>query len=443
MVDYPISPHSTNPQPHPLHAGYPYNISFLHSYRSVDLYISGTKNGSDCYCTNHTGLQSYYDHGSALYYPLNVTNLVPYLVNVSYPCNKTEPIWTSQTLMGDCRDRDWLATCLEDCQMDVRSSCVADFEVICTDLAVSRCALSSNASTNGNSSWIVGGNMTATPTPTPTPTPTGGNATVGNTTNNSTTAAPDAVLYDESCWNDTMAECHAKQDGLCQSLSATACLAESPEYDLCLKLAKDVYRGDHLSSCIEAANKTCVYEQRSACTIPMKQACRDQSDADCSHIEAPTEYYQCYNGIFDPCEAEGRLACTAQAESYCVANMNFEACYINETIQRNVTVDECETVQLDCSTCLFQLFENCTDWGIGKAKVCYDIAAQVSSHKSILKVKTLKATLCCQKAKPGQTAIMLRNTNVTIHHETSVESPLGHFQFMLYLESKSMSQALK
>ena len=24
---------------------------------------------------------------------------------------------------------------------------------------------------------------------------------------------------------------------------------------------------------------------------------------------------------------------------------------------------------------------------------------------------------------------------VTIHHETSVKSPLGHFQFMLYLES--------
>ena len=30
---------------------------------------------------------------------------------------------------------------------------------------------------------------------------------------------------------------------------------------------------------------------------------------------------------------------------------------------------------------------------------------------------------------------LIRHTYVTIHHETGVKSPLGHFQFMLYLES--------
>ena len=35
-------------------------------------------------------------------------------------------------------------------------------------------------------------------------------------------------------------------------------------------------------------------------------------------------------------------------------------------------------------------------------------------------------------------AMNIRNSlhvYVTIHHETSIKSPLGHFQFMLYLES--------
>ena len=56
----------------------------------------------------------------------------------------------------------------------------------------------------------------------------------------------------------------------------------------------------------------------------------------------------------------------------------------------------------------------------------YDIVEDSGGTAKRVRTKESVGLIICSK-----TAIVY----VTIHHETSVKSPLGHFQFMLYLES--------
>ena len=304
---------------------------------------------------------------------MNITYLAPYYVTIYFQCNKTRPIWTNTTHTGDCRDRTWLASCIDNCQIDAHAKCMTDFEqeMSCATFAASKCfipvANNTNSTFSNSSSDITivvlqGYNVTS-------------HNITGNYSSFSNYSYIETGGEDNSynCYNDTLAECLAPQNHLCQSLATTIC-TEGPEYDRCLNPAKERYRVATRDSCLKTNNDTCLEEQWMSCYEPMKANCEDDASAACNEIDQSEPAYQsCYDAEYAPCYQPGRALCQHKAQVYC-ANLTYTHCYVDKMYHHNVTVEECATVQMEnCTTCLHENFVNCTQ----DVEICSDIAVKV------------------------------------------------------------------
>ncbi|XP_022109480.1 uncharacterized protein LOC110989417 [Acanthaster planci] len=289
--------------------------------RDADFLISATRNGTDCYCGNHTAYRQYADIAHSLYTPVNRTLLEPYIETIYFECNKTKKEWDNYTVTSTCLDQEVYETCVQDLNRSCENGTMRD----CLDSLVVDCQNRAQLACNGSA--------------------------------NTECHAP----LVENCTNQGMLLCGELTTRHCRHLDEEPCLEQARES---YYLATDFRSTNDGQAC-------CVDAYVSICTIPYSESCWELVSYECTKYHYLEQHYNlsysaCLEADYQKCMEGPRLACASNGSHVC---LNITGPFWNESARHcdypiitlyNVTTANCTMEQLaNCTFCLNEGLVGC------------------------------------------------------------------------------------